>query len=184
MAKATILLLFSLAIIATLLFGVNIGKQVERWQKTPAPTSIKKINPTSIPKTTIPTKVASESAIPKDNILYRNTTCGYEITYPKAWTKTDFDKNSITFTIKEASKSDKIAVVCAEEIPKPPIREDLIEEIELSSVSATLYHNSSPNDGAPLDEVITKIPGKNMEIFIAGFGKNFDDLLASFKFLQ
>lgn len=184
MAKATLLLLTLLALIATLLFGINIGKKIEQWQQTPSPTPKKVITPPKSKASFTPTKTASPSAIPKDKMVYRNTNCGYEIVYPKSWIKTEYDARSIALAESQATESSRVAIVCTTEIPKPPLPPDKIEKITLSTISATLYHDSSPLDGSPLDEVIATIPGKNMEIFIAGFGDSLQEILSSFRFLQ
>lgn len=183
MAKATILLLFTLALIATLLFGINLGKKIESWQKSPTTIPPKKMKPTQKLSLT-PVKTATPTASLQDKATYKNTSCGYEIVYPQTWTKLEYDDRSIALDTKEGSESSKIAIVCAAEIPKPPLVPEKIEDIVLSSVAAKLYHDASPKDGTPLDEVITKIPGKNMEIFIAGFGESLKYILSTFRFLN
>ena len=183
MAKTTILVLFILTVIAALLFGINIVKKIQSsLEKPPTPTIT--LKPSLKPIIPSVTSSATPSAASAGQTVYKNTACGYEIVYPKTWIKQDYDAKSIALSENQASNSAKIAIVCAQEIPKPPLTEDKIEQIKLSSVSATLYHDSSPKDGTPLDEVIATIPGKSMDIFIAGFGPTLQQILSTFRFLQ
>src|SRR3989338_1170829 len=160
MAKGTILFLFLLAIIATLLFGINIGKKINLNQppSVPSPT-LTSIKPTLIP--TIP--VASNSATTVGNTTtYINNNCGYQISYPAAWTRLESDPRSVALE-NPATSSGKLAIVCQEEIPRVPLPEEKIEDIKLGTISAKLYHDSSQKDGTPIDKVIATIPGKNLD---------------------
>ena len=52
-----------------------------------------------------------------------------------------------------------------------------------ASISAKLYHDASQKDGTPIDKVIATIPGKNLDIFIAGLPPTLTTILRSFKFI-
>lgn len=179
MAKTTFVFLFILAIIAALLLGINLGKNLEKsqYQIPPTPT-LTKISPT-VPAS--PSPIASTSTV--INGKYANKACGYEVTLPISWVKYEYDAKSVAFASSSASDSAKIAIICSLRIPTPAIAEINIEKYKLSTISALLFHDSSPKDGKPLDEIIAKVPGKNMDIFIAGFGPSLAQLLSTFKFL-
>lgn len=182
MAKGTVLTLFFLSIIASILVGINIGKKIGNTDLVSVPTQIarKSLSPTPTP-TSAPKDLLETIA---GKTVYTNVTCGYQISFPPKWTKTNYDPRSVSIATAETQGSPKIAIVCAPEIPKPALVPNKIVDTKLGTASAKLYHDTSQKDGSPLDEVITRIPGKDMEIFVAGFGPTLQQILSSFKFLD
>lgn len=181
MAKGTIIFIFLLSLLATLLAGINIGKKLSSQPPTGKQTTIN-LTPTIIPSLK-PSPSSSTSALPNGRTLYTNNACGYEVSYPSTWIKSEYDPKSVAFAVSQASASAKIAVICAAEVPRPPLLPEKIVDYKLGTVSAKIYHDTSPKDGSPLDELIAKMPDKNLDIYIAGFGPAFTAILSSFKFL-
>lgn len=163
MHRNTYLLVIFLAIFASLVVGVNLGKRLNPpTPLTPTPSS-----------TTTPTSTSSK---------YTNETCGFSLIYPTTLTLTDGATNSALF-IHTTVKDQSIAVACQEEIPRPPLTTDRIETMIISSVSAKLYHDASAKDGTQIDELIFRNPKTGMDIFIAGFGETFDQVIETLKLI-
>lgn len=188
MVKSTIIFIFFLSILASLLAGINIGKKIERFQSKVTPTS--SVIPVTLTPKTLPTitPVASPSADttdrPTSKSTYRNRTCGFEFSYPGSYiSQKSTNEQSVIFTDPN-DPSSAIASTCATEIPKPPLPPEKIETITLDSLEATLYHDKSAKDGSLRDEVIVKHPTNGKEIIIAGFGSAFQSALSSFKFIK
>lgn len=196
MAKGTIIFLFILALVATLLFGINLGKKLGnnqlqtvnypaspagRQQPTPS------LSPTPSPTLIIlPAKSASPSAVMKKNsatTTYTDTTCGFSFTYSGSYIKQKSTNQQATILTDPNDPTSTIAATCAATIPRPPVSSDKIEAITLDKVAATLYHDQDAKDGSPRDEVIVKHPKTGLEIILAGFGANFQQALTSFKFI-
>lgn len=178
MAKATVLLLFVLSILAALLFGISIGKKIANSPNKPATTPTQSLQPTPT-LTPYPTNTTTQES---GLTTFTNPSCGYQITYPQNWVKIESDTQSVGLDNPSATSSGKIAIICAANIPKPSISPQDIDNYRLGTVSAKLYHTTSQN-GSPLDEIIAKIPGKKLEIAIAGFGPTLTTILNSFKFI-
>lgn len=189
MAKGTIIFFFTLTIIATLLFGINIGKKLRINQlptanyQQPTPS----LSPTPSPTITIiPTKSASPSSVIKrtrgGTTTYTDGTCGFSFSYFGSFVKQKSTNQQTTILTDPNDSASTIAATCAATIPRPPVTSDKIEAITLDKVAATLYHDQN-NDGTPRDEVIVKSPKTGLEIIIAGYGENFQQALSSFKFI-
>lgn len=195
MAKGTTIFLFFLTIVATLLFGINIGKKLgksESLSNLQPPTSNLQptISPTLTPKPTITLAPAIETSpsatvIPrvKGISTYTDQTCGFTFSYPGSFIRQKtVNSQSVIFTDPD-NPNIAIATTCAKTIPRPPVSAEKIEAISLDGVAAMLYHDQN-SDGTPRDEVIIKHPGNEMEIIIAGYGPIFQSALASFKFIK
>ena len=163
MHRNTYLLVIVLAVFAALLIGVNIGK---RLQKQTLPPSVP--SPTPTPIVTIQT--------------YTDTYCGFSLSYPVNYTVLENASGSAILH-NTADKTQSITLTCQKAIPRPALPADKIESfpIPASSISATLYHDSAPRDGTPIDVVIFTHPKNKMDIFVAGYGDAFN---AAIKTLQ
>jgi len=162
MHRNTYLLIICLAVFAALVIGVNLGKRLA----TPAPTTTPK---------------ASITPSPTGN-TYTNEECGFTLSYPAILSLTGNATQS-ALLVHSTNKDESIAIACQEEIPRPPLTADNIESFMISSISATLYHDASAKDGTQIDELIFTHPTTGMDIFIAGFGKTFDSVIATVKLL-
>ncbi len=176
MHKNTYLLVAILAIIAALLIGINLGRkfspQDQFNQSAPTP----KTSPTP------PTQVAP-TLVP-----YTNTFCSISLEYPDTLTKFDSASGSAILTNTQ-NTSESIAIACQADIPRPPLLAERIESMTIwntaktASISAKLYHDASPKDGSPMDALIFYYPRIGMDVFIAGYGKTFNQILQTVRLL-
>ncbi len=191
MAKGTIIFLFALSLLATLLLGINVGKKLgissnSNLQPTTGnvqPTITPSLTPTIIPSITI---ISSPSAGMKKisgKTTYTDGSCGFSFSYPGSFMKQKSVNQQATILTDPDDPTSVIAVTCAASIPRPPVTSDKIESIMLDKVAATLYHDQN-KDGTPRDEVIVKHPTNGMEIILAGFGANYKQALSSFRFIE
>lgn len=164
MHRNTYLLVIFLAVFAALVVGVNLGK---RLSSTPPPT------------TPAPTPTATPSAALS---LLQNTSCGISLQYPATLTLMDSASGSALLVDKKDTNQ-SVVVTCQKDIPRPALSAENTETIMISSVSAKLYHDASPKDGAAIDELIFRHPTTGMDVFIAGFGETFDAVIKTVKLL-
>lgn len=168
MHRNTYLVITFLAVFAALVVGVNLGK---RLSIAPSPT---------------PSPTPAASPTPTTEV-YTNEACGFSFTYPTTLSRADATNSALL--IHRTDQTQSIAVACQEEIPRPPIPADKIErrtiynEAKTASISARLYHDASAKDGTPLDELIFRNPRTGMDIFIAGFGDTFNQIIETLKLL-
>lgn len=190
MAKGTLFFLIILLLIATLLFGINVGKKLgisqsainnQPTNQAPTPPRID-----YDPSVISPTQTATPSSVMKKSTgitTYTDASCGFSFSYPGSFIKQKSVNQQTTILTDPDDSSSTIAATCAASIPRPPVSSDKIEAISLDKVAATLYHDQN-EDGSPRNEVIVKHPTNGMEIILAGFGASFQQALASFKFVQ
>lgn len=173
MHRNTYLLVIILAIVAALLIGVNIGKNIfrssaanftERAPTIPTPTSL-----------------------PVQFITYTNAACGFSFDYPNSFTKMDNASGSAVLIRPDGTES--ITVTCQKDIPRKPLPPEKIEtktlynESRSASVSAKLYHDTSARDGTPLDVLIFRNPKNGLDIFLAGTGTTLQKIIDSLTIL-
>lgn len=167
MPRNTFLLISSLAVIAALVVGVNIGKQFSKPQVLlPTPTPIVSPTPTLIPPTTFSSKQ-----------------CGISFDYPANFTKQEAtDSSGVIFSDSGDAKT-MIILVCQKDIPRVPLPPEKIETMQIASISAKLYHDKSLKDGTLIDKLIFYNPKVKLDVFFAGLGNAFDAAVASLKTL-
>lgn len=185
MAKGTVIFLFLLTIIATLLFGINIGKKIG---PSPSAISNQQLTITSTPSPTVtiaPTIIATPSGTLKKSTgttTYTDRTCGFSFSYPGSFIKQKSVNGQATILADPNDPNATTVATCDKILPRPPVSSDKIDSITLDKVAATLYHDQN-QDGTPRDEVIVKHPANEMEIILAGYGDIFQKILTSFKFI-
>jgi hypothetical protein len=204
MARATAVFIILLTIIATLLFGINLGKIIKSYENKTKnlPTPTIELSPTATLHTPTPdfspTPSSTPSATPKVRrtptptskpvssvkgiTTYRNETCGFSFSYPGSYIKQNQVNEKSIILVDEKDPQNAIITTCAKDIPTPDVAEDEIETVVLDGEKALLYHDKTP-DGAPRDDVIVKHPSQDFEIIIAGYGDIFQEILSSFKFI-
>ena len=171
MHRNTYLLVSLLAVFAALLIGVNVGhgfaeKQTESVKITPKPLPTVPIIPTITLNT------------------YTNTICGFSLQYPNTLTKLETATGS-ALLVDTTTKAQSLAIACQKEIPRPPIPAEKIETkmltntLKTASISAKLYHDASQKDGTPIDSLIFRIPGTGLDVFIAGYGETYNQILTT-----
>jgi hypothetical protein len=169
MHKNTLLFVAFLAVIAALLVGFNVGRSLSLSQ-VPIPSPTPDITPTP----TLATLVG--------------TSCGVTFQYPNTLTALSSTASGVILTDTKNPEG-SIVVVCQQEIPKVPLSPENIESVTIqsatgtASVSAKLYHDASAKDGTPIDKLIFTHPNTGLDVFIAGFGPVFQQLIASLKIL-
>lgn len=168
MHRNTLLFTIVLATMAAILIGLNIGRKFPSPSPAPTPTPEKQS---------------------RTLLTFTSEPCGITFDYPEYLTKLDGPSGSAVFT-DPASEENSITVTCQKEIPRPPLPADRIETIAVpavtgnATVSARLYHDASPKDGAPLDEVIFTHPTTGLDVFVAGFGSVFQGILVTLKYVN
>lgn len=176
MHRNTYLLVTALAVVAALIVGINVGQILKQpAPKTPDAASVVAPTPTPTIAPIVPT-------------AYRSEKCGFSLEYPSNLKKTETATDSAILTNPNNAK-ESIVIACQFEIPRPPLVDERIEFLVLESAStsataaARLYHDASAKDGTPIDELIFRNPRTGYDIFIAGFGPLFDELVASVKLI-
>lgn len=168
MHRNTLLLIAFLAIIATFLIGINVARSLN-----PSLTNLPPVVPTSDPS---PTQSHLQAS-----------TCGLSYRYPNLFTAKESSPSG-TVLMNTSDPFDTITITCQNEIPRIPLPSEKIEGVIIraatgtASVSAKLYHDTSQRDGTPIDKLIFTHPKTKLDIFIAGFGKSFQEFLSTLKF--
>ncbi len=171
MHRNTFLLMSLLAIFAALIVGVNIGRQFP----LSAPTQTQ---PSSTPtlRPALPAQTTTSATKP-----YRNTFCKVAFDYPGTLTLLESASGSAAFT--SSSAKDGILLTCQKDIPRPAISQENSEDIRIGSVTAKLYHSQSASDGASIDTLIFRHPATKLDVFLAGTGEVFQNLLKTLAIL-
>lgn len=168
MPRNTLIVVSLLAVFAALIVGVNIGKNFA----SPQPTPFLSATPT----------FAATPTPPIQRISYRNEFCGITLQYPSSMNKLENASDSAIFTDPNIP-SDTVILTCQKDIPRPPLAESSIETVQISSVSAKLYHDTSGKDGTPIDKLIFKNPDTKLDVYLAGSGPTFDTILSTVSIL-
>lgn len=169
MQRNTLLFTAFLAVLAALVVGVNIGRNLSQPAAIQSPTG-----------TPAPTPIAI--------LRYESPKCGIMVKYPSNLQVKESTTSATAFIdIKDINQS--VLLICQPNIPRIPLTPDKIESIVLhpesgtSTVSAKLYHDSDEKDGSPVDRLIFTNAKKGIDVFIGGYGKTFNDIIASIKLL-
>lgn len=165
MHRNTYLLVSSLAVIAALLVGVNIGRQF-------SPTETSQTQTSSTPSPSSTALLEATTSVTKQ---YRNAFCKVAFDYPSSFTVLESASGSAAFTGPAAS--DGILLTCQKDIPRPAIAQENIEDIRIGSVAAKLYRTQSEKDGTSIDSLIFRHPATRLDVFLAGTGEVFQNLL-------
>lgn len=168
MHRNTYLLVSLLAVFAALVVGINLGRKfsapIPATTTTPQPT----LQPT--PSTIL--------------IPYTNNVCGFSVEYPDTLTLLDSASGSAVLTDR-TNAGDAIAITCQKDIPRSPLPQELIEPVGVwnsdhtASIAAKLYHDASAKDGTPMDVLIFRHPKTGLDVFLAGYGPVFNQILST-----
>lgn len=166
-------LVIVLAVIAALLIGVNIGRNLPGSQSliTPTPT----IAPTATPK-------------PITQRTYTSKTCGVTFNVPSNLTTNESSESVVQFTDPKHPEN-TVTLICQQGIPRVPLPANKIESFVIPSVSsaatasAKLYHDMSAKDGTQIDKLIFTNRKTGLDVYIAGFGDVYTGIIASLKLL-
>jgi len=170
MHRNTYLLVIFLAVFAALVVGVNIGRQLTSTRQT---ASDAPLSPTPLP-TLAP-------------VLYTNSVCGFTLSYPAALTMIgNATESAILTNTKDTTQS--VIIACQKDIPRPALMPTRVETLLIANphgatISAKLYHDSSAKDGSPIDELIFRNPKNGIDIFVAGIGDTYQQVIQTIQLL-
>lgn len=205
MPKSTLYFIFALALIATLLIGINIGKNISSQTTNNTSTSLSASKeqitnlpisspyPSYSPSATLqpttdirqPTpRIRSGQATSSGSSTYTDSSCGFSFSYPGGYLSSNTVNGKSVILTDPDDESQQIIGACEDEIPKPPLSPEKVESIIVDGVTTNLYHDADSQSGKPRDEIIVRHPTNGKEIIIAGFGDTYNAALASFKFIQ
>jgi len=125
-------------------------------------------------------KIALVNEATKTWAVYNNFDYNFSIKHPTDWQEVATGKGGVTFT----KGKDKIVATIALQIPRPALPEDKSEVFFLDTLSGRLYHDTAAKDGTPLDKVIATLPDGKNDIYIAGYGSVFDQMILTFKLIK
>ncbi|KKS95873.1 MAG: hypothetical protein UV73_C0013G0018 [Candidatus Gottesmanbacteria bacterium GW2011_GWA2_43_14] len=192
MPKNTLFLIIFLSVVATLLLGINIGKQMgvrqflaQNQEPLPSPQiSLPTLTETPPPS---PTQTFTENdkiEIGLSQSVFTDRACGFSLAFTSTYLKQQTINGTSTIITEADNPESGIVATCQEEIPRPPLIAEKVEDIVLDGVPTKLYHDASSKDGTPRDEVIVRHPTKSWDIIVAGYGPTFDEAVVNFKFLR
>ena len=170
MHRNTLLLTAALAVIAALVVGVNIGRN---------------LSPAQAP---IPSPTVTITPSPITTLQYKSTKCGVSLSYPSNL-QVNESTTSATAFIDATHPEQSTILICQHNIPRAALSPDKIESVTIHSetsaatISAKLYHDTSAKDGTPVDALIFTNAKKGFDVYIAGFGQTFQSIIASVKVL-
>ncbi len=177
MPRNTFIVISVLAVIAALVVGVNVGKGMNTGQ-------------TTLPTPAVTPEEISPTPISPSLTTYTNTNCGISFDYPANFMKQEVASSASTSAgavfadpQNTGSTSGVIVFTCQKDIPRPPLLATSIETILIGSTSAKLYHDTNAKDGSPTDKLIVRHPKTGLDIFLAGLGTTFRQVVASIKIL-
>lgn len=171
MHRNTYLFVGILAVLAALVVGVNIGKKI-----APAPSVI--------PAGGSAQPTVTAAAAPQ---TYVDSVCGFSVQYGSGFSIQENASGSAVLTDpNDSGKS--IVMTCQKDIPRPALTPDRIEQVTIrtttgASVSAKIYHDSSSQNGTPMDAVIFTHPTSKLDIFLAGYGDASNSLLKTIQII-
>lgn len=162
MHRNTFYFIVILGIFAAIVVGVNIGRST--------------LSTPNQSQTTEPTQTLTTPT--PELVLYQSKQCGISFSYPDKFNKIDIETGGATLVNKE-NTNESIILVCQKDIPRVALADDKIEQKTIGTVSAFLYHDTSQKDGSPLDKLIFLHPTLKKDVYLAGFGETFNEILSS-----
>lgn len=168
MHKNTFTFVIILAIVAALVVGVNFGKQIGNNKPSQEPT-----------QANWAAQITPSPEVTPAPVSYISTDCGVTLTHPAALKEITTPETPGMILVEKSEAGQTVILTCQKDIPRSPLPADKIETIKIGSVSAKLYHDTSPKDGTPIDILIFKHPKKPIDVYLAGYGVAFASILRS-----
>lgn len=169
MHRNTLLLTAFLAVIAALLVGFNLGRNM----------------PGSDSEGIMPAPIGS----PTPTFAYLSgEACGLSFQYPNTLTPLE-SSTSGTVLANADTPDESVIVICQKDIPASPLPPDKIESMTIraasgtATVSAKLYHDTSEKSGSPIDKLIFVHPKTGLDVFVGGFGPIFNQIITTLKLI-
>jgi len=179
MHRNTAITISFLAIIATLLIGLNLGRKLSGENLSASPQIA--LNPSPV--------LASpyiSNASPATNVAgttsktYLHHGCGISFEHPADFTIVEAT-NAARLTAP--NNENKIDLVCDTSLAAPPVTPEKTEIASIAGQMVTIYHDQQVADTTPVDVVILTNTRMNLDIAIMGFGEVFNNLLKTVKIL-
>lgn len=169
MHKNTFVFVVVLALFATIVVFVNV--------RAPKPSAV-------VPT---PTPITATPADLPQFITYTNDVCGITLSIPDNHEKLESSTSGAIF-INTQNAAESIILTCQQEIPRVPLPPEKIEALTItksdgSTIAASLYHDATANDGTPIDKLIFTNPDKNIDVYLAGIGNTFQQVIRSLTLL-
>lgn len=168
MPKNTLLVVIALAILAALVFGVNIGRKINTLEN---PQVIGEVSP----------KPNNDSPSPKPNLQktnYVSRSCGVKFNISSDMTPIQASDGNTIF-INKSDPNQSTVLICQKTIPTPP-GQRLDETVPIGSVSANLYEESSASGKTVSGyHMLFRHPGKQIDVLISGMGESFREIIDS-----
>jgi len=194
MLKNTYYLILFLSVLAALVVGLNIGKKMQgqninaqqlptnnKQDITPTPLNFSEDTPSSS-VSTFTKPAASNSGVLQKTTLYTNTQCAISLTYPDTVAVSESATQTLGAVFRsKTNPSDMIVLTCQKEIPRPPLTAENIENFQVGTVAAKLYHDGSAKDGTKMDALIFTHPKTKLDVLLGGYGETFDKMAKSLK---
>lgn len=168
MHRNTLLFVSSLAVLAALLVGVHIGR--------------------NLPRTLVTTALPTPQVLPSPTaafLTYNDKACRLTLQYPSNLQILE-STNSGSMLADPNNTSDTVLIYCVHDIPRIPLPKEKITTMKLftengSTVSAKIYHDASAKDGTAIDKLIFTHPYSGGDVLIAGFGPVYNQILTTLK---
>jgi hypothetical protein len=175
MHRNTYILVGILAVLAALVVGVNVGR---------------KISPATAPVTPTPQPTVDQplAGTPTASLqTFTDSECGFSLMYGSAFTLMNNASGSAILNFAN-DKNKSVIMACQKDIPRPPLPANKIESLTLptttgASVSAKLYHDQSAQNGTPIDALIFTHPTSKLDVFVAGYGSDYDTVLKTIRII-
>ena len=141
MPKNTVLLLLFLVLVSSLLLGINIGKKIGKSLNNQAgdnnqirTTSTPWITPIPSPTTSlIPRSSSSGSStqvvVSGNTSTFTDENCGFSLSYDGTYMNQNTVDGGSSISTDPDDPAAVIVTTCQQEIPKPPLTPDMIENI-------------------------------------------------------
>lgn len=151
MARNTTIFVGALAIFATVVVGVNLGR-------ASLPHTNTDVTPTQTPNPT-----------PKPTgalLLYTDPTCQVSLQYPDSMVATRIETGGAIFT--DPGSKESLSLLCQKSFPKPTGPDMTVNVIPVGSISASLYNHVQSSEGTYMDKLIFTHPKNKLQIYLAG----------------
>lgn len=167
MADSTKRFVTGLAILAALVIGIQIGRNVATREYQ------------ALVKTDLSSDVnRSVKPTPEPYLAYLNPECGVAFEYPGGFKAVNIDETTTLF-VDSGRSNLSFTLTCMDRIAKPVIGPEKTENLMISSVSAALYHDTAPKDGSALERLIFTHPRLNLMVELSGSGTPFETAVSS-----
>lgn len=170
MHRNTAVLTAFLAVFAVLVVIVNIARGTQNGKQQPKTQT-----------TLIPTQSPHPTPSTRPETVYDDTECGVVISYPDFLKITESTVSGTIFSDPE-NPDNTVILACQFNIPRAPLSNADTEIVTVSSATspattaATLYHDTTAQDGTPIDTLIFTHPTNGMDVLLSGFGEVYNQM--------